>query len=83
MKSPESKDFTNPLSDLISDEIYKILEERNLFNKKTLRDHLIRRKFKLLRESKIAANEAIAVLREEYPYLQYDTIRKIVYNIQN
>jgi len=69
MKSPESKDFTNPLSDLISDEIYKILEERNLFNKKTLRDHLIRRKFKLLRESKIAANEAIAVLREEYPYL--------------
>lgn len=81
MKSPEQQDFPNPLSDLISDEIFVILKERNLFNKKTLRDHLMRRKFKLLRDKNIAANDAIEALREEYPYLQYDTIRKIVYNI--
>ncbi|RMD51561.1 MAG: hypothetical protein D6830_00065 [Ignavibacteria bacterium] len=81
MKSPKSIDFSNPLSDLIDDEIFNMLKERDLFNKKTLRDHLMRRKFQYLRENKVPANEAIDMLRQEYPYLQPDTIRKIVYNI--
>ncbi|MFC2084598.1 hypothetical protein ACFLS9_06050 [Bacteroidota bacterium] len=71
----------NPLSDLINDEIYEILNSRGLINEKSVRDHIMRKKFKSLRSNKISASEAIEELRKEYPYLQFDTIRKIVYQI--
>ncbi|GBD90103.1 hypothetical protein BMS3Abin04_00819 [bacterium BMS3Abin04] len=78
----EKKEITNPLSDLISDEIFELLNSRGLINEKSLRDYQIRKRFKKLREDKISAVEAIDELRKEYPYLQFDTIRKIVYRIQ-
>lgn len=69
----------NPLSDLINDETYHILNERGLINQTSVRDYIIRKKFKQMREQQRSAGEAIDLLREEYPYLQYDSIRKIVY----
>lgn len=78
----EKKEIINPLSDLISDEIFELLNSRGLINEKSLRDYQIRKRFKKLREDKISAAEAIDELRKEYPYLQFDTIRKIVYRIQ-
>lgn len=74
------KELTNPLSDLISDEIYEILESRGLINERSVRDYKIRKKFKMLRSQKVRTGDAIDALREEYPYLQFDTIRKIVHN---
>lgn len=71
----------NPLADLISDEIYEMLNSKGLINEKSVRDYIIRQKFKQLRSNKVTASEAIDALREEYPYLQFDTIRKIVYQI--
>lgn len=71
----------NPLSDLISDEIYDILNSQGLIDEKSVRDYQIRKKFKQLRASKVSAGDAIDAIREEYPYLQFDTIRKIVYQI--
>ncbi len=76
-----SNQNSNPLSDLISDEIFELLNSRGLINEKSLRDYQIRKKFKRLREEKISAAEAIEQLRSEYPYLQFDTLRKIVYHI--
>ncbi len=73
--------FFNPLSDLISDEIYALLKEHNLIDEKAVRDYQIRKKFKELRANRISAGDAIDNIREEYPYLQFDTIRKIVYQI--
>lgn len=72
----------NPLADLITDDVYDLLYSRHLINEKSVRDYQIRRKFKDLRAQKISASEAIDSLRDEYPYLQFDTIRKIVYQIQ-
>lgn len=72
----------NPLADLISDEIYELLNSRGLINEKSVRDYQIRKKFKSLREQKVSASDAIDRLREDYPYLQFDTIRKIVYQLQ-
>lgn len=69
----------NPLSELISDEIYDLLNSRGLIDEKSVRDYIIRRKFKAMRSRKISAGAAIELLRDEYPYLQFDTIRKIVY----
>lgn len=80
MKTLKSK-IDNPLSDLISDEIYELLSERGLIDEKSVRDYQIRTKFKELRATKLSASDAIDALREEYPYLQFDTIRKIVYQI--
>lgn len=71
----------NPLSDLIPDHVYEILESRKLLNQKTLRDHIIRKRFMELKTSKLSVTEAIEKIRADYPYLQSDTIRKIVYHI--
>ena len=80
MKTIKAK-IDNPLNDLISDEIYDLLNAHGLIDEKSVRDYQIRRKFKLLRSTKINAGDAIDVIREDYPYLQFDTIRKIVYQI--
>ena len=71
----------NPISDLISDEIYELLESNGLIDQKAVRDYQIRKKFKQLRATKISAGDAIDTIREDYQYLQFDTIRKIVYQI--
>jgi hypothetical protein len=71
----------NPLSDLISDDIYELLNGHGLIDEKSVRDYQIRKHFRQLRANKISAGDAIDAIREEYPYLQFDTIRKIVYQI--
>ena len=71
----------NPLSELISDDIHDLLSSHGLIDEKSVRDFLIRKKFKQLRASKISVGDAIDAIREHYPYLQFDTIRKIVYQI--
>ncbi|HPI36838.1 MAG TPA: hypothetical protein PK397_02730 [Ignavibacteriaceae bacterium] len=71
----------NPLSDLISDDTYELLTSHGLIDEKSVRDYHIRKKFKSLRSNKISAGDAIDSIREDYPYLQFDTIRKIVYQI--
>ena len=80
MKTIKAK-IDNPLNDLISDEIYELLSSHGLIDEKSVRDYQIRKKFKQLRSTKISAGDAIDVIREDYPYLQFDTIRKIVYQI--
>ena len=71
----------NPLSDLISDEIYELLDSHGVIDEKAVRDYQIRKKFKQLRATKISAGDAIDTIRQDYQYLQFDTIRKIVYQI--
>ncbi len=71
----------NPLADLIPDEVYQMLEHHSLLSEKGIRDYLIRMKFKNLRSKEVPACDAIEQLREEYPYLQFDTVRKIVYKL--
>ncbi|MBU0561871.1 MAG: hypothetical protein KJ799_12440 [Bacteroidetes bacterium] len=72
-------EIKNPLADFISDEIYELLVSKNLINEKSLRDYRIKKQFKYLRDNKVNATEAIERIREEHPYLQFDSIRKIIY----
>jgi hypothetical protein len=74
------KTLNNPISDLISDDIFELLNSRGLIHERAVRDYRIRVKFKALRAQKIRTGDAIDSLRDEYPYLQFDTIRKIVHN---
>jgi hypothetical protein len=70
----------NPLSELISDEIYEVLDSRGLINQKSVRDYEIRKRFDNLRNNELSAGDAIQIIQEDYPYLQFDSIRKIIYN---
>ena len=81
MQLTMDRNSDNPLAELISDELYEMLESHDLLNEKSVRDFQIRRKFRTLRDDDVPAYDAIELLREEYPYLQFDTIRKIVYKL--
>jgi hypothetical protein len=76
--NPKSE-IENPLSDLISDEIFQILSSRGLINERSVRNYHIRRRYQTFRSRNMSVSECIDLLRREYPYLQYDTIRKIIY----
>lgn len=73
----------NPLSELISDEIYELLDSRGLINQKSVRDYEIRKRFDNLRKKELSTGDAIEIIQEDYPYLQFDSIRKIIYNRPN
>jgi len=79
MRATQSSISVNPLADLINDQLFLELIKRGVVNEKYVRDYYLRTKFKEMRDKRIGANEAIERLKEEYPYLQFDTIRKIVY----
>jgi hypothetical protein len=71
----------NPLRGILDDDTYAYLERNKLFSEKALRDFRIRILFKDMR-NQMSAGDAIDKIREMYPYLQFDTVRKIVYQIQ-
>lgn len=71
--------LSNPISELISDEVFYLLKNKNLINEKRLRDYQIKKQFKALRKRSLSSTEAIEVIRQEHPYLQFDSIRKIIY----
>ena len=81
MEGTKSKEAgNNPLNDLISNEIYDLLNSKGFLNETSLRDRLIRKRFKSLRMKKYRVSDAIEIIREDYPYLQFETIRKIVHH---
>jgi len=71
----------NPLDGLISEDIFNVLDDHNLLSEKGVRDYQIRKAFRVMRSQNVPAYDAIEMLRDEYPYLQFDTIRKIVYKL--
>ncbi|MGB9696920.1 MAG: hypothetical protein ACP5P3_06100 [Ignavibacteria bacterium] len=70
----------NPLSDLIPDEVFNTLRKYKLLDEKAIRDYRIRQMYKEMRRE-MSAGEAIDKIQEMFPYLQFDTIRKIVYQV--
>ncbi|HOJ05471.1 MAG TPA: hypothetical protein PK916_15845 [Bacteroidota bacterium] len=70
----------NPLRDIIDDATFSELAKHKLLSEKAIRDYMIRRMFKNMRKN-MSAGDAIDRIREMYPYLQFDTVRKIVYQI--
>lgn len=81
MQAMTEQAIENPLDGLISNDIYDVLDNHNLLSEKGVRDYQIRNAFRIMRRENVPAYDAIEMLREEYPYLQFDTIRKIVYKL--
>jgi hypothetical protein len=42
----------------------------------------MRMNYKQLRASNVSAGDAIEALKQKYAYLQFETIRKIVYHVE-
>jgi len=73
----------NPLFQLVPDELYTTLLSLNLLNTKMLRDIEIKRRYIILhRIEGLSSVEAIEKILEEHRYLQFDTVRKIVYSVR-
>ena len=70
----------NPLSELINDDVFNTLKKYKLLDEKAIRDYKIRQMYKDMRRE-LSAGEAIDKIQELFPYLQFDTIRKIVYQV--
>lgn len=74
--------MTNPIHQIVSDELFDTLVELNLLNKKVLRDFQIKRRYLELRNAGVRSAECIEQILEEYSYLQFDTVRKIIYSVR-
>ncbi len=68
----------NPLKNHLTDDAFQFLIENNLLREKGIRDFHIRKKFNSLKHSH-PTYLIIEQIQDEYPYLQYETIRKIIY----
>lgn len=68
--------MNNPLNEFISDETYDLIKP--FLDEKAIRDYIIRQKYKRLRSEGMRACDTIEKLLVDYPYLQFDTVRKIV-----
>jgi len=65
----------NPLSDFITDEVYEAIKP--FLDKIAVRDFTIRNTYKELRSKGMRAGDAVDVIRKDYSYLQWESIRKI------
>jgi hypothetical protein len=69
----------NPLRNIITDEQFQFLMDKGFLNERAVRDFYIRKKFYKLKR-RHSPKKIISELREEFPYLSLETIRKIVYS---
>lgn len=74
--------MSNPIRQILPDDLYRVLIDLNLLNRKVLRDFEIKREYKLLRRQGLKSAAAIDALLDRYHYLQFDTVRKIIYSIK-
>lgn len=74
--------MSNPIRQILPDDLFSMLLDLNLINRKVLRDFEIKRQYKSLRRTGLKSAEAIEALLNMYPYLQFDTVRKIIYSIR-
>lgn len=71
----------NPVSDIVDKKTYEVLNKERVFSEKAIRDYIATKIFRYCRsELNMSAGDAIDTVREYYPYLRFDTVRKIVYN---
>ena len=74
--------MSNPIRQILPDDLFRMLLDLNLINRKVLRDFEIKREYKMMRRRGLKSQEAIDALLAAYPYLQFDTVRKIIYSIR-
>jgi len=79
MKTVAKEDLSdvNVIPELVTDEIYALLIEHRLLNPTKVRNYLIKRRYKQLREQKLPVEDCVETIWKDYPYLTYESIWKI------
>ncbi|MCB0262785.1 MAG: hypothetical protein R3C41_13410 [Calditrichia bacterium] len=72
----------NPIKEIITDDKYQKLMSMGFLNERAIRDYYLRKKFESLRRH-YKPGLIVERLREEFPYLTIETVRKIVYSKHN
>lgn len=67
----------NIIPELVPDDVFLILSDRKFFNATNLRNYVIKREYRKLRES-MRADKAIDILKTEYNYMSYEHLIQIV-----
>ena len=70
----------NPISDIIPNNTFRLLDSLNLINKRTLRDLTIRQEFQHLRSEGFSPEDSIDQVHRGYPSLSRHTLKKIIYS---
>lgn len=70
--------LSNPLKSHIPDPIFNFLVKNNLLREKGVRDFKIRKRFYELKRE-YSSQKCIEIIHSEFPYLQFETVRKIIY----
>lgn len=73
-----AEDRCNPLSEILDDATYALLAQHRLLDERSVRNYSIRKAYRELRK-RMSSTDAFEQLHELHPYLEFDTIRKIVY----
>jgi len=68
----------NTIPELVSDKTFDDLQREGILDDKRIRNYRIRTEYRELRATKLKGEMCIEVIHEKYPYLQFDTIRKLV-----
>ena len=74
--------MNNPIAHIVNDDLYTRLEHLDLLNLKKIRDYEMRFMYEDFKKD-MNATDAIERVREEFPYLQFDTVRKIIYSVKS
>lgn len=69
----------NLIVEIIDDELYEKLWEMGMLNEHAIRNYYIRKQFNQLRSQQKPA-AIIEQLRNEFPYLSIESVRKIAYS---
>ena len=69
----------NPLSDLITDDVFELLYCMGFIKDISIKNFNIRKQYGRLRLQGKKPEEAISIIHNDYKFLQKDSLRKIVY----
>lgn len=70
---------SNPLGELIADDIYHLLKDEGLLDRRAIREFQMETRYRELIKTGITSKDAISLIFTEFPDLEYPAINKILY----
>lgn len=71
--------MSNIISDIVDDATFKKLFDSRLLDAISLRNYAIRKQYRRLREKNMPSPSCLELIQQEYPYLNFDSLKRIVY----
>lgn len=69
----------NPLGELITDDVYHLLKDEGLLDRRAIREYQMETRYRELMKTGIAPIDAISIIFTEFPDLEFPVINRILY----